>query len=455
MVAVIPFVFLVNHLRIGTKLILSAIVEQDALHSAYSLTTTIPIEFTTKEDLYLRPSNQTINITNNGTNSIIRIQTNEEMQFQESKTTTTTISIDDAKHEQNLREPRIYLHIGPHKVGSTTIQRFLHQPDVMASLSNDGIAIPTFDDMPGQNQHTPDFNWAHCMIRNYRDDGGNMGIQRCQRKTLPATTAFLNRTYHTQQDVLLVAEDLDRDTIDLDRLVESLSPYKDIRVVVTYRRLHDWYKSWYSEIVKMYLRTYIEYPQNFPSFVAWMENQTMIQKHTEALEERYTQHGFPVQVLHYHRNEPLMENVLCTTIYAPHTCEAIRNHTLSGDNFRESRTDLELCRWLLTGKAQNGIRRTQQCYDQAAKLQENLHKRNMTERDLPLLRVPPSTIEMVWNQTVKLESKYWTYLGMGKKPNATFWEDLRRDFDHAIERKWYSIDVHSSRMTDDYGALLF
>jgi hypothetical protein len=82
------------------------------------------------------------------------------------------------------------------------------------------------------------------------------------RNTFPTTAKFLNYTYHQQQkDVLLVAEDLDQSTIAMDRIRTTLKLYADIRIVVTYRRLYDWSKSWYNEIVKLCLKSYFENPQ--------------------------------------------------------------------------------------------------------------------------------------------------------------------------------------------------
>jgi hypothetical protein len=301
------------------------------------------------------------------------------------------------------------------------------------------------------------------MIQRYRNDGGDMGRKPCHNNTFPNLRIFLNRTYYQQQkDILLVAEDLDRQTIDMDRLRSTLKPYTDIRIVVTYRRLHDWYKSWYNEIVKMYLRSYLSerlggLPITFPSFVSWMENRTMMNKaHTEALEQRYRNQNMSVQILHYHRKESLLENLFCTTLDLPMTCEAIRNGTLSGEVFRESRKDLELCRWIIMANGNNEtLRRPQQCYDKVARVQAKMDKHNITEQDFPLLRVPQSTLDLLWNQTVQAEAKYFSHLGIQKKePTDRFLKETRGEFDRVIENKWYSINVEEMDRTKKFDFLL-
>ena len=87
------------------------------------------------------------------------------------------------------------------------------------------------------------------------------------RKEFPK---FVLDAYNKSQNVLIVAEDLDRAGIDFDMLRFFLRPYKRIRAVVTYRRLHDWLPSWYNQIVTQYAHIYAKGEQPFPSFVGWL-----------------------------------------------------------------------------------------------------------------------------------------------------------------------------------------
>jgi hypothetical protein len=141
-------------------------------------------------------------------------------------------------------EPRVILHIGPHKTGTTAIQRFIHNYTIIELLSTDNIEIPTFEAFPGNNRVFPEYNFAGCMIENFRSDGGHMPHETCLKTLKPALATYLEGTYAKGKDILIVAEDMDRETIDLARIRTWLEPYTDIQIIVTYRRLHDWLKSW-------------------------------------------------------------------------------------------------------------------------------------------------------------------------------------------------------------------
>ena len=81
-------------------------------------------------------------------------------------------------------EPYVLLHVGPHKTGTTSIQKFLYNSlrNNATYLEDDKFAIPTFDDLPGIFGHEgPMLNFAHCMLENYAHDGGQMNIAFCNR----------------------------------------------------------------------------------------------------------------------------------------------------------------------------------------------------------------------------------------------------------------------------------
>lgn len=144
--------------------------------------------------------------------------------------------------------------------GTTTIQKFLHNRFAARAsyFEKDNITIPTYKDLPGffKNEGVM-LNFAHCMIHNYQRDGGRVSAGKCGeiRKIFPN---FLRGAYEQSKNVLIVAEDLDRLEIDYVRTLYWLQPYRRIRVVVTYRRLHQWLRSFYDQIVKLYRGKYIQ-----------------------------------------------------------------------------------------------------------------------------------------------------------------------------------------------------
>jgi len=144
-------------------------------------------------------------------------------------------------------EPYVLLHAGPHKTGTTSIQSFLYTSlfNNATYLQQDKFAIPTFDDLPGIfGGDGPMLNFAHCMLKDFAKDGGQMNVGMCNklRGDKSPFPKFLKKHYNQSHHVLLVAEDLDRLTIDHGRIQYYLQPYRRFKVVVTYRRMHDWRK---------------------------------------------------------------------------------------------------------------------------------------------------------------------------------------------------------------------
>ena len=184
--------------------------------------------------------------------------------------------LDEAKHSILDRcgvdmdnEPYVLLHAGPHKTGTTSIQSFLYKSlwENATYLQQDKFAVPTYDDLPGAfGGDGPMLNFAHCMLANFVKDGGQMNVAMCNniRGKNATFVNFLKRNYEAGRHVLLVAEDLDRLTIDYGRVQHYLRPYRRFKVVVTYRRMHDWLPSWYNQIVELYLARYISGEDYYP-----------------------------------------------------------------------------------------------------------------------------------------------------------------------------------------------
>ena len=265
-----------------------------------------------------------------------RISCNERMQFLMGK---HKLSESNAREElmpacgiDYYNEPYVLMHAGPHKTGTTTIQSFLYRTALWRNasyLQQDKFAIPTFLELPGAfGDIGCMLNFAHCMIRGFAKEGGQMNVAMCNRlrKTFPP---FLRKHYNQSQHVLLVAEDLDRMTIDHTRMQFYLKPYRRFRIIVAYRRLHSWLPSWYNQIVDLYQGKYVQNETRFPSFVEWIDEQydKFLQVHAMAVAARYENSGKfeSVQILNLHEKTPLLEQIFCKYVpFADATCQAVR-----------------------------------------------------------------------------------------------------------------------------------
>lgn len=230
-------------------------------------------------------------------------------------------------------EPYVVLHVGPHKTGTTSIQEFIYNSivgkDKKPFFAEDNFTIPLSRELPGyyKDAGSP-LNFAHCMIKNFKKDRGDMSAQWCNkiRSVLPK---FMHKNYEAKRNILIVAEDFDRETIDHMRIQHYARPYKRIKVVATYRRLHEWLFSFYNQIIKAYARVYIANKTEFPSFVEWVgsEYDSITKQHTFAVMERYRNSGRfeSIDVLNMHDGIELLENVFCNFLDTPATCRNVRD----------------------------------------------------------------------------------------------------------------------------------
>lgn len=362
-------------------------------------------------------------------------------------------------------EPRVILHVGPHKTGTSSFQEFIFSHHDY--LFSDKLVFPRGDEkLRGRFRNFENhLNFAHCMIKRYTVDNGNIARKQCKGSILPHLNVYLNQTYHQGKDILLSAEDLDRSEIDYDRIRSSLKPYKQIYIVMQHRPIFEWVKSWYDEIINLYLTTYL-YSQNnarvFPSLMHFLKmNPKGFKRDADisSLHRRYEQNGFPVVVLPWHTEKARMERLFCEIDKRSHTCQAIKNGTIKeAHDTRSSQNFLhELYRWeymTLYYNTTNKFRDVTKHRKKVNKkyLMERMKEHNITVfKDVPLQRLNQPQIDQLWNRTVK-EQNVFSYIKEGEHfshlyetiMDGNYWKALRDDFEDIIYTKYYSIDIENS-----------
>ena len=156
-----------------------------------------------------------------------------------------------------------------------------------------------------------------------------MNADKCN-ELRKAFTPYLEESYTNHQNILIVAEDFDRVKIDFTRLHFYLKPYKRIKVVTAYRRLHDWLPSWYNQIVDLYTGIYVQEKEEYPSLVDWMEEKYGQFKavHAMAVAKRFRDAGITesVESLNMHNDSvPMLENFFCNYVPGAETmCQAVK-----------------------------------------------------------------------------------------------------------------------------------
>lgn len=376
-------------------------------------------------------------------------------------------------------EPYAIIHVGPHKTGTTTMQRVLSLRATQTYLDRDGIRVPNMTDLPGSYTENAPMNFAHCCIAAWKKDGGEMNWGQCF-KVWTAFKPFVNEAYEKRNSIIVVGEDMDRRNIDIERMKWQLQPYKKIQVVVLYRRLHDWLPSWYNQIMSMYLPNYANMDERMPSYVEWIQKnyKTFLSRHSSEVAKRYRTSfrkdnsdptknvTYTVKFMNFHDGK-MLENFFCNVVPgrgANETCTAVKEDRLEMSVANRG-VNLEFDRLVIAAKNRSlidqkitqlvmlkrvvvvvqGMLREVDLLPAAAG--SKTHDVNTTYSlfgELPCLFPPNDFLDKMYETTIQHEVH--DAVGYFKKQGGK--EGLRVKFDKAVRTKMASLDIE--KILDDH-----
>mmetsp|Transcript_20665 Transcript_20665/g.48778 ORF Transcript_20665/g.48778 Transcript_20665/m.48778 type:complete len:604 (-) Transcript_20665:517-2328(-) len=270
------------------------------------------------------------------------------------RTTTTTTNSKQQQQQQRPKnkKPSVVIHVGPHKTGSSTVQRFLYE-NRDEILSNDGYVNGYIESGREGPKNLASLVVCHNTDAKQVATQGNLkdwcldpdAAERDFDEILNDLHRHNSRVVGEEGEegdgddgdgssrfrhLVLSCEEFDRLGFDIDWLSEKLTTSNndrnnfEIRVVVYYRRFHDWIGSYYNELAKKRLtRHYLPmiYKETFrnltfPTPSEWMEEhlEDYIHQHAVAVRERFAS-AFgedAVTVLDFHdEDESLEESFFC------------------------------------------------------------------------------------------------------------------------------------------------
>ena len=184
---------------------------------------------------------------------------------------TTSATISNVSHNENfltaIEKPTFYLHVGPHKTGTSFLQSSLCQgieSEDSLFLKDNFVYLGTCpDNHRGQYvQHGAysvfDF---HLSVQPYIQLAQD-GVYTEERENYPLTDSsfFLSRIEQLRKEktnVLMVYEEFSSYTDRMiEQLKEFLSPTWNVKVLVVHRTFHDWLLSVHNEIHKLHGHAY-------------------------------------------------------------------------------------------------------------------------------------------------------------------------------------------------------
>jgi len=341
-------------------------------------------------------------------------------------------------------EPSIILHAGPHKTGTTALQAFIY--DLIYANSTifpkDNLRVPSYKELPGVfGKEGVGLNLPHCCVEGFKNGGSMMNAGMCS----PMRHAFQNfvqDAYNKSQTILIVAEDFDRAEINFSRLNFYLRPYKKIKVVVTYRRLHDWLPSWYNQIIDHYKLIYARGDEPYPNFLEWMEKDydKFLDAHGIRVADRYRRLDFVESVhlvnMHDIAGKDLSENFFCDNLRAEAVCAAIKEGakpSKSNVGFDHEFQRLAI-RAKLDGRMKGKLDKPIKLAKASQFLETKVKERNMT---LPRICPSAETLKKVFY--AELEAERTHLLEWHDRTGGE--EALSELYQKAVKKKFCSLDV--------------
>jgi len=346
-------------------------------------------------------------------------------------------------------EPSVIIHAGPHKTGTTALQAFIydHVFKNETMFKRDNIRIPLYDELPGVfGKEGVMLNLPHCSLQKYKRSGGQMNSNMCDRMR-HAFPIFMHEAHYKREDVLLIAEDFDRIAINNERLRFYLQPYKNIKVVVLYRRLHDWLPSFYNQIVDHYSLVYAAGEQEYPSLVQWLNKnyEEFLDAHSIHVAERYKRQPFvkSVDVINMHEvigsKVDLIQHFFCNELKANATCEAIHAGAKTSKSNIGHDHDYErlAIKAYLAGKMHPKTSLRKPVYlDRATRGLKMKVDRINAHKTLPRICPPKELLDRMLQTEIDSEKKYFPewFVSQGGE------EKLRQEFDMAVKNKFCILD---------------
>lgn len=269
---------------------------------------------------------------------------------------------DDVDNEKDVdkvqtmkgKKPHLFLHVGPQKTASSTLQSTL---DKLSSLTHE-----LKDDNFYYMHIAPEAGDFDCET----DHWG--GFHNC--KASDKLKSLIRKTRDEGKNLLLTDENLDenfvkglRDAIDDDDW--------NVTVIVMYRRIHEWLLSWYNQINKTtnidskgdvlfndegvpYRTEHKHWPDHggirVPNFSTWYKEYTRYWKPTELVDMHRSIKFYnlynesfknDVRLYNMHNEGDLVTDFICNIIGATNACEKYQNN-LEVYEIKENNSSIDL-----------------------------------------------------------------------------------------------------------------
>ena len=238
-----------------------------------------------------------------------------------------------------LHPPRAYIHVGPHKTGSTLLQDGFARH--AASLSRDGIEVPQRRVLPGPlggSKATAN------LALHLQGRASNATLWR-------SFIAFVDNVRRRRRTLLLSSEEFaqgkagwpGRDgptAVNISALASALHGF-DVTIMVGYRPFYDWVRGVHAQCMLPSPTAKLNSPIPYDPLVHWLSFARIRALadedgfFTAAVAQRYAAHGFG-DLRFLPLGDGILVDAVCGVLRANTTCNAVRQDRQAGHDAASS-----------------------------------------------------------------------------------------------------------------------
>lgn len=316
---------------------------------------------------------------------------------------------------------KVVIHIGPHKTGTTSIQKGIH--DYKEIIARDGYVIPGEEDAPGKFQKlNPSHNIAFSLLQNRNFKGGK------DREVFKALSAFLQRSKQEKKNVLLSSENFDMVDPKLMKMIFDDS--FETHIVIVYRRYHEWLQSSHSQRLKgAYSTNYVTFVTNFVD--------KLKRKSSLGLKEAYGTFFENISILNYHEEKRLLDSFFCDSISGlNNTCQHVKNQVEEVRQNTRSKY-AEFTQLIKLSKERNVTKKEVEEKEAGKQIQSFVHSTlNIETKDLPSKCIDNDVLDNIYGFSLNQEKTLFPVWFEARGGEDRF----RKDFEKFYETSLCAID---------------
>ena len=292
------------------------------------------------------------------------------------------------------------IHAGPHKTGTTSLQREILR--LASELKHDRFAVPE-NEFPGrfQGEEKVVANLAISIQddKSCVDEFGKVACTTEFNQAYQPGIQFVESAWRRNYSVFLSSEEFDK-PLNSSKFKSLLPPSGRVEIILVYRTIGEWLRSLYSQMLRQFntndVISFVEWLRRviIPNLPSYAHQLQVSQVARRFLNMNIT--GLSIKILKYKRTGTLGTEIFCDILKSNHACEQSRLDSSMTTDLANARIDSGLYLFLTEAKKRGILPRNVSHYSSISLHQvETYYNPKKKSRDLTHDCLEPNFLEML------------------------------------------------------------